>query len=853
MDTKRIPLTTALAPRDATATTDGRLTNCYRETTPLGEMLVKRPGLSLAWNAGLGCAQGAIAYNGKALVVIGGKWGIAQQEAPSYSPGTSWTIYAEQTHPGPNLTTAQARTGILGSLGGNLYYIGLAGAGAANPPNVYYSTNNGTSWQTLVSSPSWSSQSLISVQNGATLGSNLFIALNNSGSTAIWKTSDGSAWTQTNSGIAALTSSLCLGLLAHSDNKLYAFSSGEVVSSPDGVTWTLVTGAPGWSGRTGFNVYSLGGNLYVAAGLLAGVEQNDVWKSTNNGATWTQITAAAGFSARDSAAGWAYNSKLWLGAGKTNVAGTTCASDLWSSPDGITWTSINASFAGLAFSRMCYCIHNNTMYVGNGFNTTPRTVDVSFFGAGATNPSAGTMSTIPFVPAVSSCEPFSFTLIPASGSVPVKVFLKTSAYAWVYDGTTMTQVTDTDYPASTVPGVVYLDGTIYVMNSQGIIFGSDVADPTSWDALNFISANSEADRAVALARQLNYVVAFKETSTEFFYDAGNATGSPLGPVLNALLEIGCASAGSLAFSDNTIYFMANSRQKGRSIMKMEGYTPKYISNQYIDRILNADDLDEVYAFVVKSNGHFFYVLTLVTSAITLVYDETTSEWHTWTNLTEGSPATVTTATVQDSGAILVTMPLAHGASDGDPVIIAGATPSAANGTFNLRYDTSTMSAMQFSYVPVTPVSGLITGSVTATFFTESNFPGVYYSYGDGVDYLVDISRGLVYIFNPTTYTDNDAPINILARLALLDFGVVASKRFSRFELVGDREAANILVHYSDDDYTSWSLYRTIPMNQRRPKITNLGSARRRAFEIRSTADTPIRLLAAELDTDTGAF
>jgi hypothetical protein len=349
------------------------------------------------------------------------------------------------------------------------------------------------------------------------------------------------------------------------------------------------------------------------------------------------------------------------------------------------------------------------------------------------------------------------------------------------------------------------------------------------------------------------VVAFKATSTEFFYDAGNAVGSPLGKVLNALLEIGCGNAGSLAFADNTIYFMANSRQKGRSIMKLEGYTPKLISNPYIDRILNADSLATVFAFVVKSNGHFFYVLTLVNSAITLVYDEVTSEWHTWTTMVPATAASVSTAVVQADGSILITMASPHGQADGNATVIAGATPSAVNGSFNIRYDSTVNSTSQFSYYPDTTVSGAITGTITAVFYTESYFPGVYYAYGDGVDYLVDRTTGEVYVFNPAIYQDKTAPIDVRIRTAILDFGVMASKRFSRLELVGDKELTTVLTRFSDDDYQTFSLYRGIPMSQKRAKISSLGTARRRAFEFRNTGNTALRLLAAEIDVDTGAF
>ena len=48
------------------------------------------------------------------------------------------------------------------------------------------------------------------------------------------------------------------------------------------------------------------------------------------------------------------------------------------------------------------------------------------------------------------------------------LFLKNSEQGFLLDSTlTLSEITDVDYPASTVPGVVWLDGTFYVMDSTG--------------------------------------------------------------------------------------------------------------------------------------------------------------------------------------------------------------------------------------------------------------------------------------------------------------------------------------------------------------------------------------------------
>ncbi len=836
-------MASVLATRDSAVTKDSILTNCYLENSPTGKQVVKRPGYSLRNSFGVGCAQGGITYNGQAIWIIADQLVTGGSGIPVLSAFSSAT-----TPPKPSAGQSGNTSGYLVSHGGALYSIG--GRNTADTTiSVYKSINNGTSWSTI--STPWTTNVMARANAAASFGVNIFAGglVTNRG---VYSSPDGVTWTLKTADIAGGGIGSLDALIIHNNN-LYAlitFSAAnpQIWSSADGITWTAKnSGITGITNRELSSILSLNGKLYLIGGTQSGVGVfNDVWVSNDNGVNWVLLSTGA-FPARGAMSSWVSNGRLWIGGGGTNTNLTAVTNDVWSSSDGSAWLQAAASSAWSARRSASNTVHNGSLYIGPGLSNS-----LSVTGLFFATPTVS--SNIPLTPPpATSCLPYQLTLIPATPSTPVAVFLKNNEVAYYYNGLSVVRITDPDYPASTVFGVVYLDGYIFVMNTLGQIFNSDLAAPTSWSALSFISANAEADAAVALVRQLNYVVAFKAYSTEFFYDAGNATGSPLSKVLNALLEIGCASAGSIAFSDNTVYFMANSRQKGRSIMKMEGYTPKYISNQYIDRILNADTLSEVYAFVVKTNGHFFYVLTLVNSGITLVLDEATNEWHRWSHMTDVSPATVTSLVVQADGSILATMPLPHGQSDGDVVTISGATPAAANGQFNLRYDASIHSSLQFSYTPATTVSGSITGSITAVFYTEGFFPGVYYALGDGQDLLLDIDSGNEYIFTPTVYTDNNLPIDVKIRTMLNDFGVMATKRYNRFELVGDKETTNILVRFSDDDYSSWSLYRTIPMAQKRAKISNLGSGRRRAFELRNTESTALRLLAAELDIDLGAF
>lgn len=196
---------------------------------------------------------------------------------------------------------------------------------------------------------------------------------------------------------------------------------------------------------------------------------------------------------------------------------------------------------------------------------------------------------------------------------------------------TITTITDVNYPATTVPGIVYLDGTYYVMTSDSTIHGSALEDPTTWPALNFIVAQVEPDPGVAVWKQINYLVAFGQWTTELFYDNANPTGSPLSKMDNAFMPMGCASGNSVAYVESQVFWIGQSRQKGRSVYTMSGLSPQLVSDSNVDRVLNAADLTNVNAFGIKIQGHSFYILNLVTAGISLVYDLSTQLWSYFTS------------------------------------------------------------------------------------------------------------------------------------------------------------------------------------------------------------------------------
>lgn len=368
------------------------------------------------------------------------------------------------------------------------------------------------------------------------------------------------------------------------------------------------------------------------------------------------------------------------------INGTTPT--IYTSPDGITWTP--HSVTGISVDRYCALISNGTglqiakisgssvqvysvsmstyactllatFATPSGY-TSPSIVCIDSFVVGGNSrfaldlTSTGTSLDHALILSVSqssyTAPSASYSYTTATPGLPLswvgtspgtsvkRLFIKNTEKAWTLTlGTpgTLTQVTDVDYPAVTVPGAVYLDGYFFVMDKDGTIYNCDLEDPTSWNSLDYITAEAEWDKGVAIAKHQNYVVALKDWTTELFYDAANPTGSPLSKVSNATIQLGCAQGYSAVQFNGGLVFMSKTREKGRSVhfFAPDSIAPTEIASPAVQRVLNKADLTTVTAWGGKLAGRVLYVLNLVTADITLVYDFSTQTWAQWTSDTSG--------------------------------------------------------------------------------------------------------------------------------------------------------------------------------------------------------------------------
>lgn len=431
------------------------------------------------------------------------------------------------------------------------------------------------------------------------------------------------------------------------------------------------------------------------------------------------------------------------------------------------------------------------------------------------------------------------------------VFLKNAVTAYSVTGSSgsFNRITSANYPATTVPGAVYLNTYMFVQHIEGAIYNSSSGTILDWGSLDFITPQKEPSCAVAIAKSLNYLCAFKEWDTEFFYVDPNASspGSPLSTVDSSYLKLGCATAMSIVEFDGGVVFMSkrDQTQRSREIHVLNGLTPKKISTAEVERLLNADDLATVYALYLSTAGHQFYVITLKTSAITIVYDFNNGLWYQWSFLTAQATKSVT-ALSQSVGVATATV-TNHGYADGDPIVIAGATPSGFNGTFNISY----VDANTFTYLCDPSLSSPATGTITSMGYTESYFPAVSYATYNNLDLILHETNGVIYSLEPEVYSDDGVPINFIARTPPWDGGTLDRKTIVITRLVTDIETSSALTRWTDDDYGSYTKFLPFPLSNYEQNTPRAGQTRRRAWEVRHTSTTALRMEAIEFEQEKG--
>lgn len=798
----------------------------------------------------------AIVFNG-ILYIMGGFNGTsALGDVWSTPDGMTWTRLSAGAWPG------RTRFGL--TIYNNLMWVAGGAAGAALvPPAVdpdlkysdVYSSPDGITWTRTVAQAPWVARNDFAFYTDSTnnrlhvTGGALIDAYNNAVGDS-WSTTDGINWTRDSSnpfGVAAAP--------------LWPVGAGQSAGSEETIPASVTATGGGGTGQAlfGFTDFddddglggddiTLGGYVMVSASNPGSGFTSAPTLTFGNNAGLTPIvyeflSGAANNGQKSTKAAQVGNTTYIMEFSTNNG---TFDAVLWSTVDGLTFTNVGLPGSGIWVSRnMTYFSTSGALWVIAGTDAVPNLYndvwEITFSGSAvALNPNVANGF-------------YHFNQTSLGIATPLLVF-KSTKDLYSYNGSTLTKLSNAaNYPTTTVPGLVYLDGYFFVMDPQGRIWNSAINDPSTWTALGVIAMENEPNGGMGIAKLANYVVGFGVWTIEFFWDAGNAAPvSPLAPNTTLPVQVGCTNGESILEMEGSIVFVGQTKHEGSSVYWFgpagSSYTPQKISDPWVDRILQNDPLVNIRAFSQVIAGHPCYILSLQQSNITLCYDFVMQSWTVWSTMTQNSTIAVTSITTDPFGTATFVAP-GHGYLDGSPVNITGVVDVPQyNQLFNITLvDANTFTA-QVGVQLATSSGGLSSN------FSENAYRPITSATIFNVDYLQDPTNGQVYSSAPTNYTDNGGPIPVRVVTMRYDAGTSRWKFYARISVLADIETSNLVLFYSDDDYNNWSTSRILSLQQgQRATTTQAGRSRRRAFQIYHTAPTPFRAEALEFELVLGSF
>lgn len=368
-----------------------------------------------------------------------------------------------------------------------------------------------------------------------------------------------------------------------------------------------------------------------------------------------------------------------------------------------------------------------------------------------------------------------------------------------------TKIADADFPTPHIPMPVYLDGYLFLVKKDtGDIYNSKLDDPANWITGEFISSELYPDDIVGLVKINNYLLAIGRYGSEYFYDAANASGSPLARYDGGVLPFGCNFPYTICSTKNSVMFLANNND-GEAVLKVvEDFKAKEVDapwlTSYIASALTAGaSYVNLRSYLMREGSDLMYVIRV--------------------------PGTTT-------------------------------TDDAGNGVFAFSMDTQMWTELALGtdkmfnvYATCFSTSGNAVTFVAGTYHTggfaffgtlgPSTLSSSYFT-TYGVDYL-----------NGSTTT---LPLTTVIRTTAQDFGTLNLKFMNRFGVVmttnTQSTTPSLTLAWSDTDY-NFTNSATFTADYNYPFVTQLGAFRRRAFKITGSGAVSYRFQLFEVEINKG--
>ena len=354
-----------------------------------------------------------------------------------------------------------------------------------------------------------------------------------------------------------------------------------------------------------------------------------------------------------------------------------------------------------------------------------------------------------------------------------------------------------------------MDGYLFYPVDSGTLRNSDLNSVTAYTSTNFISPAMAPDKPIAVARQKNAIVCFGTGSNEKFYNAGNATGSPLQRMQQYFERIGTIDQRSVTTIEDDIFYVSSPLEGDLGVWMMRGLQSKKISTATIDKLIGTVAVDgAIYASSFRLGGQAYAAFYLSSAS--------------------DGPAS---SLLLESGDVILL-------ESGDEILLED-TPGQVSSFVRLFvYNIDLNIWGEWDCDEATFIDAVSSGTANQLLASSRVSTG-----------------GKIYTINPVSngelYQDDGSTYNCQIRTARIDHGTGRRKFVHEIKLICDKQSAGtVTLEASDDDYGTWTTLGTFDLTDMEPKITRCGPYRGgRAYRLTHAYNGPFRAEAIEITYD----
>jgi hypothetical protein len=215
-----------------------------------------------------------------------------------------------------------------------------------------------------------------------------------------------------------------------------------------------------------------------------------------------------------------------------------------------------------------------------------------------------------------------------------------NGYIYTFSSGVFAQIVDADFPNGAT--TVCFQGGFFIVNNPGFVGRFNISanlDGTSWDALDFATAESAPDSLVRVFVNQGVLHLLGSSTTEFWGNSGSLD-FPYTPVQGTAIEWGLGATWSVAKLGGLVTFLATNTEGQLQVVRLNGFQPSIISSPEMDNEINNYSVNtDATAFSYKFNGHEFYQINFNTVGKSWLYDLTTSQQAgipVWSSMTSGN-------------------------------------------------------------------------------------------------------------------------------------------------------------------------------------------------------------------------